>query len=95
MATRYNWMADTDEKAFEVLLDLNRKMKAGDKLASALGYTTFIMKLAEHGVRMQYPEASDREIFLRAAARRLGRDLMIRAYGWDPDTGKPYDWSAP
>jgi hypothetical protein len=63
-------------------------MKPGDKLASALEYTTFVMTLSEHGVRMQYPDASDREIFLRAAARRLGRDLMIRAYGWDPDTGQ-------
>jgi hypothetical protein len=31
-----------------------------------------------------YPQASEREVFLRVAARRLDRDSMIRAYGWDP-----------
>ena len=39
----------------------------------------------EAGVRLQYPEASEREILLRTAARHLSRDLMIRAYGWDPE----------
>jgi len=32
-----------------------------------------------------HPEASDREVFLRVAARHLPRDLMIRAYKWDPE----------
>jgi len=32
-----------------------------------------------------HPEASDREVFLRVAARHLPRDLMIRAYQWDPE----------
>jgi len=31
-----------------------------------------------------YPEADEREIFLRVAARRLDRDTMIKVYGWDP-----------
>ena len=43
-----------------------------------------LIKMAEEDVRRQYPEASEREVFLRAASRRLGRDLMIKAYGWDP-----------
>jgi len=36
-------------------------------------------------VRAMYPEASEREIFLRVAARRLDRETMVRAYGWDPE----------
>jgi hypothetical protein len=32
-----------------------------------------------------YPDADEREVFLRVAARRLGRKLTIAAYGWDPD----------
>jgi len=31
------------------------------------------------------PQADDREIFLRVAARRLGWDLVHRVYGWRPD----------
>lgn len=35
-----------------------------------------------------YPEADEREVFLRVAARRLDRESMIKAYGWDPDEHK-------
>lgn len=35
-------------------------------------------------IRRLYPDASDREVFLRAAARRLGPELVRKAYGWDP-----------
>ena len=84
MATRYNWMADTDSKAFEVLIELQRKMSPGDKLACVLKSSAMLMALTEASVRKLYPHASDREVFLRSAARRLDRDTMIRAYGWDP-----------
>ena len=85
MATRYNWMADTDSKAFEVLVDLQRKMSGGEKVACALKTSAMLMALAEANVRKLYPHASAREIFLRSAARRLDRETMIRAYGWDPE----------
>jgi hypothetical protein len=41
--------------------------------------------MAESGVRAACPNASEREIFLRTAALRIPRDLMIKAYGWDPE----------
>ena len=41
----------------------------------------------EMGVRRLYPNASDHQVLLRVAARHLPRDLMIRAYGWDPEDG--------
>jgi hypothetical protein len=37
------------------------------------------------GVRSVFPDADDREVLLRVAARHLPRDLMIQAYRWDPD----------
>jgi hypothetical protein len=85
MATRYNWMADTDPKAFEVLIELQRKMSGGEKLACALKTSAMLMALTEENVRKLYPAATQREIFLRSAARRLDRETMIRAYGWDPE----------
>jgi hypothetical protein len=89
MATRYNWMADTDSKAFEVLIELQRKMSPGEKLACALKASAMLMALSEENVRKLYPHASEREVFLRSAARRLDRETMIRAYGWDPqEAGK-------
>ena len=80
----YNWMPDTDSKAFEVLVDLQRKMSGFEKLECALRNAAMWMSAAEESVRRLYPNASDREVFLRAAARRLDRETMIRAYGWDP-----------
>jgi hypothetical protein len=36
-------------------------------------------------VRRLHPEASDREVFLRVTARRLGSELMRKVYGWQQD----------
>jgi len=60
MATRYNWMADTDSKAFEVLIELQRKMSGGEKLACVLKTSAMLMALAEGNVRKLYPHASER-----------------------------------
>jgi hypothetical protein len=76
--------SDTDPRAMEVWIDLQRRMPAGEKIASVLSASHLVLRMYEAGVRLQYPEASEREIFLRTAARHLSRDLMIRAYGWDP-----------
>lgn len=85
MKTHPEEFTDTDPRAMEVWLDLLRKMPAGDKLASVLDLSDFVFHLSEIGVRIHHPYADEREVFLRAAARHLGRDLMIRAYRWDPE----------
>jgi hypothetical protein len=36
-------------------------------------------------LREQYPEVCERELALRLASLWIPRDLMIRAFGWDPD----------
>jgi hypothetical protein len=76
--------SDTDPRAMEVWLDIQRRMPPGEKLAAVLAASRLVMQIYEAGVRLQYPQASEREVFLRTAARHLSRDLMIRAYGWDP-----------
>jgi hypothetical protein len=76
---------DTDPKAMEVWLKVLRQMDSGEKLVQTMHLTNFALQLSEAGVRLAYPKASDREIFLRSAARRLPRELMIRVYGWDPE----------
>lgn len=81
---RSDWYSDTDPKALEVFLDLQRAMSPAEKLAHTLELSEIVMRLSEAGVRSLYPGADDREVFLRMAARRLDRDTMIRVYGWDP-----------
>ena len=84
VSTRY---ADTNPRAFQVFIELHRRMPRGEKLARTLQMSEMVLKLAAAGVRRRYPDASDREVFLRTAALHLPRDLMIRAYGWHPDLG--------
>jgi hypothetical protein len=40
--------------------------------------------LAVAGIRRQHPQADERELTLRLAARRYPRESMIQAFGWDP-----------
>ena len=75
---------DTDPKAAEVLLALHRRMSPSDKVNAVFALTDMLLRFSEAGVRQMYPTASDREVFLRAAARRLGRETVARVYGWDP-----------
>ena len=69
----------------EAWLEILRNKTAGERIDIALNLTDFAIRMAESGVRARHPEASEREIFLRTTALRIPRDLMIRAYGWDPD----------
>jgi hypothetical protein len=82
--TEFDWFRDTDPRALEVFLDLQREMPVADKLQATFGMMEMLWNLAESGVRSMYPQAGEREVFLRTAARRLDRDTMIRVYGWDP-----------
>lgn len=77
--------SDTDPRAMKVWRDLLGKMPPGDKLKVTLDLSHLALRMAEMGVRSLFPQADDREVFLRVAARHLDRDLMIRAYGWDPN----------
>ena len=79
------WYEDTDPEALEVFLHLHRQMTTGQRVARVFELTAFQESLQRASVRSMYPEAGDREVFLRVAARRLDRDTMLRVYGWDPD----------
>lgn len=76
---------DTDPRAMDAWIEILRSKTPGEKLLMALNAGEFAIRLSEAGVRARYPAASEREVFLRAASLRISRDLMIRAYGWDPD----------
>ena len=85
----YKAMEDTDPRALEVWMTLLRAKTPGERIAIAFNLTEFALKMSESGVRARYPGASEREIFLRCAALRIPRELMIRAYGWDPEQPMP------
>jgi hypothetical protein len=76
---------DTDPRAMEVWLDLLRRMTPGERIAATLQLSDLALRVSETGVRSAFPTADDREVRLRVAARYLPRELMIRAYDWDPE----------
>ena len=86
MAEHPEQISDTDPRTMEVWLAMLRKKTPGERIAMAFELSDFAVRVAESGARARHLGASEREVFLRAAALRLPRDLMIRAYGWDPET---------
>ena len=82
VSTRY---ADTAPKALEVFLELQRKMTVSEKVAAVFEMSEMLLRMSLADVKRQYPKADEREVFLRMAARRLNRDVMLRVYGWHPD----------
>ncbi len=79
------WFDDTDPQALEFFIDLHRNMTPGQRVARVFELAEMQEGLQRASVKSMYPNADEREIFLRLAARRLDRETMIRVYGWDPD----------
>jgi hypothetical protein len=84
-----DYYRDTDPKALEVFLALQRQMTGPEKIAAIFQMNEMLWQLAESSVRQQYPVAGDREVFLRTAARFHDRETMRRVYGWSPDRTNP------
>ncbi len=77
--------ADTDPRVLEVMYDLQRRMPLQDKATLALQMSAMLIRLAEAGVRADYPEATEEEVLVRVAARHLDSETVRRVYGWCPD----------
>jgi hypothetical protein len=75
---------DTSADALSVFYEIQRTRPAGQKLLDVFDLSEGLFETVKAGVRLRYPGAGEREVFLRAVASRVSRELMIRAYGWDP-----------
>ena len=73
--------SDTSPEAWEVYLDLVRKMKPEERLRRALELSEDVRRAAEAGLRLKYPLAGEREITLRRGRLELGRELFRKVYG--------------
>jgi hypothetical protein len=81
----HGWMSDTHPDALRVYLDIQSRIPPGQKLQRIAEMYDAMIALQTAEVRRLYPQADDREVFLRVAARRLGSELMAKVYGWYPD----------
>jgi hypothetical protein len=72
--------ADTPVEVENRQIEAWRPMPSAEKAALVAGLTNATFVLARAGLRERFPDASDRELFLRLAIQTLGRDLAQRAY---------------
>lgn len=72
--------ADTDAAIEARQIDGWRRMTDREKAALITGLTQASFAMALAGVRQRYPNASEREQFLRLALITLGVDLATKAY---------------
>jgi len=71
---------DTTREAEDLQIARWRAMSTTEKATLTASLCRALDAMALAGVRLRYPNASDRECFLRLAALRLGRDLALLAY---------------
>lgn len=72
---------DTSPEAWKVQMDLIRRMSPEERLERCFELSDMVEGFAKAGLRQKYPRASDREIFLRLAHRKLGAELYNKVYG--------------
>jgi hypothetical protein len=76
--------ADTALDAWAKQFELYRRMSPADKAAGVRAITLAVNALALAGLRRQHPAATEAELMLRLAVRRLGEEAVAQAYGWRP-----------
>jgi len=81
---RSDWYSDTDSRALDVFIECQRRMSASEKVEGMLELARMAFETARAEVRRH--GIDEREVFLRAAARHLDRETMMRVYGWDPQS---------
>jgi hypothetical protein len=72
-----------------VWIETMRRATPGEKLKAVFEASEFAFAMAKAGVRSMYPGAPEEQVLLRTAARYLSREIMIKAYGWDPESDEP------
>jgi len=73
-----------EAEAEAILIEHYRGLEVHERIAIAMDLTRMADEASLEGIRLRYPEASEREQKLRLFALKYGRDLAVAAYGWDP-----------
>jgi hypothetical protein len=75
---------DTAPEIEALLVEHYRQLVPHQKVAIILDLNRTSEEAALAGIRERHPNADERELQLRLAALKYGRELMVKAYGWDP-----------
>lgn len=84
---RFETYRDTPREVIERQFEMLRRMSGEERLELSRQLTLAVQELAFVGMRQRFPDATDDEIWLRLAAQRLGRDVVLKVYGFD--AGEP------
>jgi hypothetical protein len=76
---------DTDAEAHRIVIELARKTPIWKKFAQVAATTETCRAFARAGIRRRHPDATEDEIKYRLAALMLGREIVKKVYGWDPE----------
>lgn len=79
-----DFIRDTSDEALAVFYEIQRKRSVEQKLVDVFDLSEGLFETVKAGIRIRWPQADEREVFLRAVASRVPRASMIQAYGWDP-----------
>ncbi|MBW3572163.1 MAG: hypothetical protein KY467_13770 [Gemmatimonadetes bacterium] len=78
-------LSDTSPEAERFLIEGYRRMSPTAKLERVFSLNRMIEQLQRARITADYGEIPEREMRLRLGALRLGRETMIKAFGWDPE----------
>ena len=72
---------DVAERVDRAMFDGIRAMSPVERLRSASRASRALHRTSVAGLRLRFPEADEEELFRRAGALRLGRELAVLAFG--------------
>jgi hypothetical protein len=79
---------DTSPEMEAYVAEGYRRMSPAAKIARVVALNGALLSLAEADERRRHPNADQREIDLRVAARWLDAETMRRAFDWDPESAQ-------
>jgi hypothetical protein len=77
--------SDTSPDAEAFLLEGYRRMSPTEKMQRVASLNRALVQLASARIRAQYGDVPEREMRLRLGALWLGRETMVKVFGWDPE----------
>jgi len=85
---------DTSVEADRLQFDLLRTLAPEQCVQRVWEANEWARSRALIGLRRHFPDAGERELELRFAALKYGRDTVLQFSGWDPDGASPPDGTA-
>ena len=78
---------DTSYEVEMIIVEGMRNWTPAQRIRRVSQLNDMVRSLVIVDIREKRPNADEREVRLRMASRYISRELMIRAFGWDPDEG--------